>query len=230
MNSGTTDQFVAGQEMPRSVSFQSTSLILTAWAATLLLSKLPLVIARDMLGTDIPWINYAWIGLAALLWAVTYVWQTLKPLRSYFLMMGAILLMAFWFDPLVKQSALWGNLLADQTALVILFGERVLLVAVAYYRAGNLWLPIAIHFGWNFLLGPVLGLSVSGQNLSDNPDLSALHGPSLFTGGTFGIEGSLIVTVTTILGIVLLLRWYPRHFTSITSERSSPKDWEYRHG
>ncbi|MCC6500383.1 MAG: CPBP family intramembrane metalloprotease [Anaerolineales bacterium] len=102
-------------------------LVLVAWVSTLLLSKLPLVIARDFLGTDIPWINYAWIGLALALWVVTFVWQPLKPLRSYFLIMGVILLMSFGFDPLVKQSAIWNNLFVDRSPMVILFGERALL-------------------------------------------------------------------------------------------------------
>jgi len=84
------------------------------------------------------------------------------------------------------------------------------LFGVAYYRSGNLWLPITIHFAWNFLLGPVLGLSVSGQDLANSWHLFNLQGPSLFTGGTFGIEGSLIVTMITILGIGALLQWYPK--------------------
>ena len=44
-----------------------TALVLIAWLTTLLLSKLPLVIARDILGIDIPWITTAWLGIAALL-------------------------------------------------------------------------------------------------------------------------------------------------------------------
>ena len=83
------------------------------------------------------------------------------------------------------------------------------LFGVAYHLTGNLWLPTAIHFAWNFLLGPVFGLAVSGQDLADKWHLFTLQGPVLFTGGAFGIEGSLIVTLTTILGMVILLRWHP---------------------
>ena len=43
-----------------------------------------------------------------------------------------------------------------------------ILFGVAYYLTGNLWLPIAMHFVWNFLLGPVLGLAVSGQDLANS--------------------------------------------------------------
>jgi hypothetical protein len=46
------------------------------------LSKLPLVIARDLLGTDIPWLTPFWIGTAALLFGGSYFWSALKPLRS----------------------------------------------------------------------------------------------------------------------------------------------------
>jgi membrane protease YdiL (CAAX protease family) len=85
-----------------------------------------------------------------------------------------------------------------------------ILFSVAYYLTGNLWLPIAIHFIWNFLLGPVLGLAVSGQDIAKNWHPLTLQGPALFTGGVFGIEGSLVVTVMTTLGVFLFLRWYPR--------------------
>jgi hypothetical protein len=114
---------------------------------------------------------------------------------------------------LYHAAGLQGNWLPALNVFLagILFG-------VAYYRTGNLWLPIAIHFAWNFLLGPILGLSVSGQDLANNWHLFTLQGPSLFTGGTFGIEGSLIVTAITILGIVTLLRWYPKQSTVISPD------------
>jgi len=92
-----------------------------------------------------------------------------------------------------------------------------ILFGVAFYVTGNLWLPIAIHFFWNFLLGPVLGLSVSGQDLANNWHAFTLQGPSLFTGGEFGIEGSLVVTVITILGIAILVRWYLENANSVSS-------------
>jgi membrane protease YdiL (CAAX protease family) len=85
------------------------------------------------------------------------------------------------------------------------------LFGVAVYRTGNLWLPISIHFAWNFLLGPVLGLAVSGQDIANHWQLFSLQGPVLFSGGAFGIEGGLIVTLITLLGTAALWLWYPRH-------------------
>jgi membrane protease YdiL (CAAX protease family) len=90
---------------------------------------------------------------------------------------------------------------------VNLFAAGILL-GIAYAVTKNLWLPIALHFGWNFLQGPVLGLTVSGQSLDSGWRIFRLEGPAIFTGGAFGLEGGLVATATTICGIagLLLLR------------------------
>ncbi len=82
-----------------------------------------------------------------------------------------------------------------------------LVFSLAYAITGNLWLPIGIHFGWNMLLGPVLGLTVSGTgSLGLGWTTFEITGPAQFTGGPFGIEGRLIVTLTTYaLSAILVL-------------------------
>ena len=71
-------------------------------------------------------------------------------------------------------------------------------------------MPVGIHFAWNFLLGPTLGLTVSGtSHFGNNWQVFSLTGPAYFTGGSFGFEGGLIVTLTTALGAGLLAtRWW----------------------
>jgi membrane protease YdiL (CAAX protease family) len=77
-----------------------------------------------------------------------------------------------------------------------------LLFCLAYIITGNLWLPISIHFAWDVLLGPVLGLTESGiSNLGGGWKMFVVNGPSVFTGGTFGLEGGFIVTVTVSISI-----------------------------
>jgi membrane protease YdiL (CAAX protease family) len=85
-----------------------------------------------------------------------------------------------------------------------------LLLATCYAVTGKLWLPIALHFGWNVLQGPVLGQAVSGQALDAGNQLLKIAGPELMTGGKFGIEGGLIAVVITILGTPLILLVYRR--------------------
>jgi len=79
-----------------------------------------------------------------------------------------------------------------------------LVFALAYVRTGNLWLPIAFHFGWNWLLGPVFGLMVSGRNISCTWQLVKVDGSDWITGGSFGIEGSPAATVACLIGLLLV--------------------------
>jgi uncharacterized protein len=81
-----------------------------------------------------------------------------------------------------------------------------ILFGMAYQLTGNLWLPIGIHFIWNFLIGPVLGLTLSGNSQAYSRwQLLTVQGPSWVTGGAFGLEGGIAVTLTTLLCIVVLL-------------------------
>jgi membrane protease YdiL (CAAX protease family) len=88
------------------------------------------------------------------------------------------------------------------------------LLGLAYTATRNLWLPTALHFAWNFLQGPVLGIAVSGQALDGGWQLLTLEGPAILTGGSFGLEGGLIATLVTAMALfcVVLLgrRWNGR--------------------
>jgi hypothetical protein len=73
------------------------------------------------------------------------------------------------------------------------------LLGVARLRSGGLWLPIAMHTAWNFLLGPGLGLTVSGEEtIAAGSKLLFLKGPEILTGGRFGLEAGIGVTIVTV--------------------------------
>ncbi len=78
--------------------------------------------------------------------------------------------------------------------------------AVAYLKTRDIWFPFGIHFIWNWLQGPVLGISVSGiSGFSSDPVLRATdHGPAWLTGGTYGIEGGLACTIAIAISIGLV--------------------------
>ena len=67
----------------------------------------------------------------------------------------------------------------------------------------NLWFPIGAHFTWNYFQGPVLGFEVSGNEVN-SIFIQSLDGSDLITGGQFGFEGSIILTVFMITGIIYL--------------------------
>jgi hypothetical protein len=80
-----------------------------------------------------------------------------------------------------------------------------ILFCLAYIISGNLWFPIGIHFTWDVLLGPVLGLTESGKiGLGGGWKMFVVNNPNLYTGGSFGLEGGLIVTLTTVTIIVFI--------------------------
>lgn len=87
--------------------------------------------------------------------------------------------------------------------LNIFLGGLVLSLAWAWFE--RLWFPIGLHLGWNLMSGPVLGYEVSGYA----PAASLLDvsgtGPPLMTGGAFGIEGSLWMTVMESIAIAVLV-------------------------
>ncbi len=74
--------------------------------------------------------------------------------------------------------------------------EAGLLFAALYALTRSLWLVMGVHFAWNVVQGPVLGIVVSGNPLDHRGYLrSTLTGPEWLTGGTFGMEASLVTVV-----------------------------------
>lgn len=125
---------------------------------------------------------------------------TLQTLQSQFDTSAAVVLSSLFFALLHAGAIAEGGVFPA----INLFAAGVLL-ALAYTTSGNLWLPIALHFAWNYVQGPVLGISVSGQALDSGWEMVALHGPVIFTGGAFGLEGGLVATLVTTLGVVILV-------------------------
>ncbi|MEG0732806.1 MAG: type II CAAX endopeptidase family protein [Vagococcus sp.] len=83
---------------------------------------------------------------------------------------------------------------------IFIFG---LIFSLLFYWSDNIWLTGAAHSAWNFTMGPIMGIQVSGQTfqstLFETASISSKH---LINGGTFGLEGGL---VTTVCGIILCL-------------------------
>jgi membrane protease YdiL (CAAX protease family) len=80
------------------------------------------------------------------------------------------------------------------------------LLGLAYLRGRSLWLPIGLHFSWNWALA-LCGLPVSGAELIRMPwqTVAASRFPMLH-GANYGPEGGLITTVALSVGIIYLGR------------------------
>lgn len=76
--------------------------------------------------------------------------------------------------------------------------------SLAYYKTRGLWLPIGMHFAWNFSQTTLFGFPTSGLDPSGASLLSLTQsGPDWITGGVFGPEGGILATLS-----ILAATWY----------------------
>ena len=76
------------------------------------------------------------------------------------------------------------------------------MLAICYLRTRALWLPLGIHFAWNFVQGFVLGLPVSGMVFPSGILQAKISGPFWFSGGAYGPEGSILCSGVIAAGTV----------------------------
>jgi uncharacterized protein len=68
----------------------------------------------------------------------------------------------------------------------------------AFLRSRDLWLPIGLHFGWNFTL-PLFGEKVSGLTMNVTGYEMSWTAGALWSGGAYGPEASLLATAVLVL-------------------------------
>lgn len=98
------------------------------------------------------------------------------------------------------NATLWGAI-----AIAI---EAGIMLAAAFVYTRRLWLPIGIHFAWNFVQGAIFGVAVSGNEATGLLQ-STLSGPPSLSGGDFGAEGSIFaVLVCLVAGSYFIWKSY----------------------
>lgn len=67
-----------------------------------------------------------------------------------------------------------------------------------------MWVGIGLHAAWNYTQGSVYSGIVSGNGEMTGYFKSQIEGPDLLTGGSFGVEASIIaLIVCTSAGLVM---------------------------
>lgn len=82
------------------------------------------------------------------------------------------------------------------------------LLGLCYLKTRSLYLPIGLHFAWNYFEGFVYGFPVSGREI-EGLLLTKVKGPAWLTGGAFGPEGSFIGLIIALL-VSLTMFFYLR--------------------
>lgn len=87
-----------------------------------------------------------------------------------------------------------------------------ILLGINYIYTQNLWFGIFMHFAWNFFQGPIFGYKISGITF---PSIlqQDVNGPNVWTGGSFGFEGSLLAIILNITAIVCFVILYEKKHT-----------------
>lgn len=85
---------------------------------------------------------------------------------------------------------------------LFLFG---IFASLYFINRGNIWGIGAFHSIWNLVQGNFYGIRVSGINVQSSLFTTvSCEGKELLSGGAFGLEGSIMVTIVLCLGIVFL--------------------------
>ncbi|NLU74936.1 CPBP family intramembrane metalloprotease [Streptomyces sp. HNM0575] len=108
---------------------------------------------------------------------------------------GVLFGMVHLFNP---HADLWGAV-----AIAI---EAGAMLAAAYAATRSLWLPIGLHFGWNFAASAIFSTEVSGNGTPQGLLDASTSGPVLITGGDFGPEGSVYSVLFGVLATAVFLR------------------------
>lgn len=77
--------------------------------------------------------------------------------------------------------------------------ESGILLGASYKYSGSLYLPIGIHWAWNYTQGNVFGFAVSGNDFGTSIITPLVEGPDFVTGGAFGAEASIPAVVVGML-------------------------------
>jgi len=157
-------------------------------------------------------------------------WASSEANASDIVLMSGLLLLAAFSEELVFRGFILGRLLNQTKPLIALLASSIIfalfhinnpevtllasiniflggiLLGITYCYNRNIWFGFALHYSWNLVQGPILGIPVSGLIL---PSIIAteIKGPELITGGQFGLEGSLIqglLMVICCIGLWLL--------------------------
>ena len=115
-----------------------------------------------------------------------------------------------WLAVLVSSTAFafphLPSIMEMESKYIVVAILNLYLVAILFsllvLRRGNLWIACGLHFAWNYVLGGIMGLTVSGgDGAAFGLFLFKVENGTLLNGGTYGIEASVITTV--VLGMVL---------------------------
>ena len=95
-----------------------------------------------------------------------------------------------------------------------------IVMSLLYWYFDNILVIAIFHAFWNCISGVVFGFNISGIKVSDTIfTVEAISDKQILTGGSYGIEGSIIATVFfAILGLLVYMSLYLKMFRRIAKK------------
>jgi uncharacterized protein len=99
------------------------------------------------------------------------------------------------------------HLLNPDSSLIssVCIGIVGFVLGASYIYSRSLWLPIAIHFSWNFVQSGIFGAITSGNEQTNSLFNTHISGAELITGGAFGPEGTIQAILFWLLVSIILM-------------------------
>ena len=96
-----------------------------------------------------------------------------------------------------------------------------IVMSLLYWYFDNILVIAIFHAFWNCISGVVFGFNISGVKVSDTIfTVDAISDKQILTGGSYGIEGSIIATVFfAILGLLVYMGLYLKMFRRIARNK-----------
>lgn len=142
------------------------------------------------------------------------------------------------FRVVEERAGTWGALLltsvlfgavhlanphATVSGAVAIAVEAGAMLGAAYVATRTLWLPIGLHFGWNFAAAGIFGTEVSGNDTPQGLLEGVTSGPVLLSGGAFGPEGSVFAVLAGAALAVVFLRLAHRRGRIVPARRRADR-------
>jgi hypothetical protein len=116
-----------------------------------------------------------------------------------------------WIGILVSSAAF--SALHAPTHPIAILNLFLFGLFAAFYclREGNIWGVWGFHAGWNWAEGSLFGMALSGHEVPGGALINLrATGSSMFSGGDYGPEASLVRTLFLLAAIAVVLAWPPR--------------------
>ena len=128
---------------------------------------------------------------------------------------GALIITSALFGLAHKANP--GATIGSSVAIAL---EAGVLLGAAYAATQRLWLPIGLHIGWNFTEGPLFGMTLSGNKMTEGVLRGSLSGPGIMTGGAFGPEASIVAVMVCLVAALYFL------WRIVKLHRAEPAMWD----